>query len=317
MGKLRCVIVTPAPPGSRAGNRNTAVRWAGMLRELGVRVDIATTWRDGSHEMMIALHAKRSRSAMLAWRDHHPERPLVLALTGTDLYRDIPVDADAAASLDLADRLIVLQVAALDELTPAQRGMTSIMHQSETARGPWQAPRRLTRFAVIGHLREEKDPLRAARALALLPDIPALRVVQAGGAMAPQWAHDAHALMQAEPRYRWLGELPHWRALRLLRGSHALIVSSRMEGGAHVVSEAIVHGVPVLASRIPGNVGLLGADYPGYFPLEDTPALASLMRRVHDDAAFLATLHAAVCARQPLFTPDTERAAWRKLLAGL
>lgn len=317
MGKLHCVIVTPAPPGSRAGNRNTAVRWAGILRELGVRVDIATEWQDGRHDLMVALHAKRSRAAMLAWRDRHPARPLVLALTGTDIYRDIPIDAGAAASLDLADRLIVLQAAALDVLTAAQRRKATVIHQSETARGPWQPPRRLTRFAVIGHLREEKDPLRAAFALDLLPDLPQLRVVQAGAALAPQWEKEARSLVRTESRYAWPGELPHWRALQLLRQSHALIVSSRMEGGAHVVSESIVHGVPVLASRIPGNVGLLGEDYPGYFALEDTAALAGLMRRVHDDAAFLATLHAAVRARQALFTPETERAAWRRLLAGL
>lgn len=317
MGKLHCVIVTPAPPGSRAGNRNTAVRWAGILRALGARVDIVTEWHGGAQDLMIALHAKRSRAAMLAWRERHPGRPLILALTGTDLYRDIAADAGAASSLELADRLVILQVAALAALSPQQRRKTTVIHQSETARGPWQPPRRWTRFAVIGHLRTEKDPLRAALALDLLRDVPRLRVVQAGVPLAPQWAEQAEALMRGDSRFCWQGELPHWRALRLLRQSHALIVSSIMEGGAHVVSEAIVHGVPVLASRIPGNIGLLGEDYPGYFAVEDTTALAGLMRRVHDQKKFAATLHAAVCARQSLFTPAAERTAWRELLAGI
>jgi len=302
MGKPRCVIVTPAPPGSRAGNRNTAVRWAGILRALGAHVDIATEWTAGSQDVMVALHAKRSRAAMLAWREQ---------------YRDIPVDADAAASLDLADRLLVLQVAALDELTPAQRKKAAVIHQSETARGPWQPPRRFTRFAVIGHLREEKDPLRAALALARLPNLPDVRVTQVGAALARQWEDEARAFALKEQRYTWLGEMAHWRTLQLLRKSHALIVSSRMEGGAHVVSEAIVHGVPVLASRIPGNIGLLGHDYPGYFDVADSAALARLMLRMREEPDLAARLHAMVCSRQSLFTPAAEQDAWRKLLAGL
>jgi len=315
MRKLRCVIVTPAPPGSRAGNRNTAVRWAGILRQLGWRVAVVTEWQDGNQDLMVALHARRSRPSLLAWRQRRGASPLILALTGTDIYRDIRTDPAAADSLELADRLIVLQAAALDELTPAQRSRAHVIHQSETSRGPWQPPRRCTRFAVIGHLREEKDPLRAALALAELPDRPTLRVVAAGAALAPAWHDAAMALTDKEPRFRWLGELPHWRALRLLRESHALIISSRLEGGAHVVSEAIVHGVPVLASDIPGNIGLLGEAYPGYFPMGGSAALARLMRRVHDEPEFVMALHAAVVVRQPLFQPEYEVAAWRAATA--
>ncbi|RLJ65112.1 selenoneine biosynthesis selenosugar synthase SenB [Sulfurisoma sediminicola] len=315
MSPLHCVIVTPAPPGSRAGNRNTAVRWARILRGLGLRVDIATEWRDGDHDLMIALHARRSRTAMLHWRQRCPHRPLILALTGTDLYRDIRSDAGAADSLELADRLVVLQACGLDELTPAQRAKARVILQSETARGVWAPPRRFMRFAAIGHLREEKDPLRAAHALGLLRALAAVRVVQVGAALVPAWAQEAQALIQREPRYRWRGEVPHWQALKLLRQSHALVISSLMEGGAHVVSEAIVHGVPVLASDIPGNVGLLGADYAGYFRVGDTAALAALMRRAHEEPAFLRTLHKAVVARQPLFTPEREVAAWRATIA--
>ena len=315
MRKLRCVIVTPAPPGSRAGNRNTAVRWAGILRQFGWRVDIVTEWQDGDQDLMVALHARRSRPSLLAWRQRRGDSPLMLALTGTDIYRDIRTDPAAADSLERADRLIVLQAAALDELAPLQRAKALVIHQSETARGPWQPPHRFTRFAVIGHLREEKDPLRAALALAELPDLPGLRVVAAGAALAPVWHDETMALMDAEPRFRWLGEVPHWRALKLLRESHALIVSSRLEGGAHVISEAIVHGVPVLASDIPGNIGLLGESYPGYFPVGDSAALARLMRRVHDEPGFVMALHAALAARQPLFRPRREIAAWRAATA--
>lgn len=313
---MRIVIVTPAAPGTRLGNRHTALRWAHILRAQGARVNIATAWERGDHDLMIALHARKSRPALLAFKARYPARPLVLALTGTDIYRDIRSDSGAAASLDLADRLVVLQDAALAELTPAQRVKAYVIFQSELARGTWQPPRHFVRFCLLGHLRPEKDPFRAVEALRLL-DAPKLRLVQAGAALAPEFAAAAQGLMAIEPRYRWVGDLPHGKALKLLRHSHALIVSSIMEGGAHVVSEAIVHGVPVIASNIPGNRGLLGADYPGYFPVGDERALAALMGNAAGNPIFLQHLAQAAFTRAPFFDPARETTAWRDLLHSL
>ena len=313
---MRIVIVTPAVPGTHLGNRHTALRWARILRGLGARVDIVSAWQRGDYDLMIALHAKKSRRALLAFKEKHPARPLILALTGTDIYRDIRNDTGAAASLDIADRLVVLQDAALAELTSAQRAKSHVILQSELARGAWQPPHRFFRFCLLGHLRPEKDPFRAVQALRLLDD-PALRLVQAGTALAPQFAAEARGLTTAEPRYRWVGDLPHGKALELLRRSHALIVSSVLEGGAHVVSEAIVHGVPVIASDIPGNRGLLGADYPGYFPVGAEKALAALMHQAAATPLFLDRLARAVSRRAPLFDPAREVDAWRGLLHSL
>ncbi len=98
------------------------------------------------------------------------------------------------------------------------------------------------------------------------------------------------SLMRAEPRYRWLGELDHAGAMRWLARSHVMVISSRMEGGAHVVSEAIGIGVPVIASAISGNIGLLGEDYPGYYPFANETALAAQLARAHSDPAWLTAL---------------------------
>ncbi len=318
----RIVIVTPAPPGSRAGNRHTALRWARLLRGLGAHVDIRGDWDGGNEDLMIALHARKSRPAMLAWRARHGQRPLVLALTGTDLYHDIRVDAAARASLELASRLVVLQAAALDELTPTQRSRCRVIHQSVTPgrTGPAQPqakPLRRFRFCNLGHLRDEKDPFRAVLALQRMPKQIRVEVVQAGAALSDSMAGEARRLMDVEPRYRWVGELPHWRALNLLRRSRAMILSSRLEGGAHVVSEAIAAGVPVLASDIPGNRGLLGNDYPAYFPVGDEAALAELMRLTLEVPEFHATLADSVKSRRPLIDPQREAEAWQSLLAEL
>ena len=127
-------------------------------------------------------------------------------------------------------------------------------------------------------------------------------------------AQEADAIARPGARYRWLGELPHGNAMRWLARSHAMVISSRMEGGAHVVSEAIACGVPVLASRIPGNIGLLGADYPGYFPVEDSAALAQLMLRLEGDKRFQLALERGVAKRRHLVDAEAERQALDNLV---
>ena len=311
--RLRILIVTPAAPGSRNGNRTTAERWARHLRALGHEAQIALEWDGRERDVLIALHARRSHAAIKAWKAAHPERPLVLVLTGTDLYRDIRCDAQARESLRLADRMVVLQTKGLDELTAAQGAKTRVIFQSVRALARQPRPSSYFLATVIGHLREEKDPFRTARALAHLPPS-RIRVVQMGKAMTPEMELQARALMRAEPRYRWLGELDHAGAMRWLARSHAMVISSRMEGGAHVVSEAIGIGVPVIASAIAGNIGLLGERYPAYFPFADERALAALLARAQDDPVWLAALESAVKRRRHEVDPATERDAIARLL---
>jgi len=314
--RLRILIVTPAAPGSRSGNRTTAERWARHLRALGHEAQVALEWDGRDGDVLIALHARRSHAAIKAWKTVHSERPLALVLTGTDLYRDIRHDAEARASLRLADRLVVLQARGLDELSAAQRARTRVIFQSVRAARRQATPRSYFLATVIGHLRAEKDPFRAARALAHLPGN-RIRVVHLGQALTPEMGRQARALMRAEPRYRWLGELSHAGTMRWLARSHVMVISSRMEGGAHVVSEAIGIGVPVIASAIAGNIGLLGERYPAYFPFANETALAARLARAQSDPVWLAALESAVKARRHQVDPATERAAIARLLDDL
>jgi putative glycosyltransferase (TIGR04348 family) len=312
---VNIALITPAGSGSRAGNRHTALRWAAILRAAGHRVAVAQAWvPDTGTELLLALHARRSHASIRAFRSAHPERALVLALTGTDVYRDIRVSAEAKESLHLADRFIVLQPRAIDELEPALRARASVVYQSCSSRLRHRPVRRAFRISVIGHLREEKDPLRALAALAHVPRDAPIELIQMGASLDESLSRRARAANLREPRYRWLGSVPHARALAWLASSHAMVISSRMEGGANVISEAMRIGVPVLASDIPGNIGLLGNGYPGYFPTGDERALAALMLRAARDRRFYRGLRARIARLRPLVSPSNEARMLRAAL---
>jgi putative glycosyltransferase (TIGR04348 family) len=309
---MRIAIITPSAASTRTGNRHTAQRYAAFLRAAGHRVRVASSWDGGDCDLLIALHARKSHDSIARFRLRHPSRPLVVVLTGTDLYRDIRADAPAQSSLDMATLLVTLQDTGRYELPRRLRSKVRAVYQSARASREARPPRDRFRVCVLGHLREEKDPFRAALALARLPDGRELEVVHVGDALSRAMASEARRLMRADPRYRWVGGVPHSRALAWLARSHLLVVSSRMEGGANVICEASRLGVPVAASRVPGNVGMLGRGYPGYYPLEDDLALARLIARARADARFYARLKAGVNARRALFAPAAER---RGLLA--
>lgn len=309
-------IVTPAPEGSLNGNRRTAERWATALRHLEHDVRI-TTSDDGLHaDLLLALHAYRSADSVRVFRERSPEQPIIVTLTGTDVYRDQLTHPDVVgSSLMAADVLIGLHDRIADDLPPNFHRHLVTVHQSA------EAPPEITtpdpqRFdvCVIGHLRDEKDPFRAAQAVRSLPDASRLRIVHAGRAHSEEWGARARQEMGVNPRYTWLHEVDQERVHELMGRTRAMVISSVMEGGANVVSEACVAGLPVIASDIPGNIGLLGEDYPGYFPARDTTALRHLLLRIEDDEAFLDQLRQAVRQRAHLFTPDAERKALQQAL---
>ena len=263
---------------------------------------------------MIALHARRSAASIAAFAARYPKRPVALVLTGTDLYRDIRCDEQAQRSLRLADRLILLQAEGLHELSPAQAAKTMVIHQSARRLTPGRHTRHYFDLALVGHQRPEKDPLTAIRALLSLPaDLP-VRLFHVGGALDAELARQVAELGARDSRYHWLGALSQPATRQRIKRCHLLLLPSLMEGGANVLIEAVTSGVPVLGSDIPGNRGMLGTDYPGWFPVGDAQRLAQLIQAAVCDPRYYADLSRRCAERVSLFSPAHECAAVCSLL---
>lgn len=315
---MKISLITPAPPRSRTGNRVTAIRWSRHLRALGHTVHIDEAYAGRDCDLMVALHARRSHASAERFRETHPGRPLIVALTGTDLYKDIRTDRDAKHSLDMADRLIVLQSMGVEELPKRHRAKARVIVQSVEAPAAIPRPRKnVFEVCVVGHLRPVKDPFRAAEASKLLGASSNIEVIQLGGALTKEMEKKAKSETASNPRYTWLGEVPRWKALRLLARSRLHVLSSEMEGGANALCEAIACEVPTLASHISGSIGLLGKDYPGYFGVKDTEALAGMLARAEKDPAFYRELREWSKRLRHIVRPAHEKRCWKELIAEL
>ncbi|HEX5692478.1 MAG TPA: hypothetical protein VFX76_20830, partial [Roseiflexaceae bacterium] len=210
-------LVTPAPLTINNGNKITALRWATIFKKLGHRVHVRQIYDGRPCDVLIALHALRSADSIRRFHEIHPTKPLIVVLTGTDVYRDIHESKEAQRSLELATRLVALQNMALQELPKHLRRKTKVIYQS-AAKLPGLPKRRQDRFdvSVIGHLRDEKDPLRTALAVRDLPRQSRIVVTHVGLALDPAIEKEVKAEVKRNPRYRWLGQLSHRKTRALL-----------------------------------------------------------------------------------------------------
>jgi len=311
----RILIASPYAREANNGNWRTAARWAQLLRDR-FRMILQTSGEPlADAEMLVALHARRSGEALVRWREAFGDRPAILVLTGTDLYRDLPNgDAVAQSSLDSADALIVLQEHAVRDLPRRYRAKAHVVYQSARALVPAAKTGRRLHCLFVGHLREEKDPVTAIRAIRLLDPALSVDLALIGGARDPECARAVRDSMRGCDNVRALDARPHAWTRQAIKRAHVLVVPSIVEGGSNVIVEAIRAGTPVLASRVPGNVGMLGEDYAGYFGVGRSSELAGLLRRCRADTDFLPLLARQCRRRDNLFRPASERASLTRVI---
>lgn len=325
MTQPRVLIISPAVAAANNGNWQTAWRWSRMLHP-DFHTTIAQDWTGEPFDVLLALHAKRSAPAIARWaqaKGAAANAPgLGVVLTGTDLYRDIQTQPSAQASLAYAQRLVVLQERGPDALPPALHAKTRVIFQSTTQRLSLQKTQRHLRAVMVGHLRDEKSPQTLMAAARLLQGHADIFIDHIGEALDANLGAQAQACAAECPQYRWLGGLSHAATRRRIQSAHLLVHASRMEGGAHVLMEAVCSGTPVLASGIAGNIGMMGADYAGYFDHGDARGLAQALLRCRAAAPqgsdpLYRQLQAQCDQRAPLFTPANEQAALRQLVREL
>lgn len=311
---MKIVLITPAPAGSRAGNRATAERWARLLRNEGHDVQVITEYEGQDCDLFIALHAWRSHGAIVSFRALNPKTPLITVLTGTDIYdHQHRFPDETLESMELADVLVGLHdLVYLDIPEQFTKKLTTVYQSAIDLAAIRKQPQPGDDdfdVCVIGHLRDVKDPLRAAYAMRHLPDHSRLTVKAAGKPHNDHWREQVESEERTNPRFVWLGELDTPEVQALMGHSRLMVISSVMEGGANVVSEACRAGLPVIASDIPGNRGLLGEGYPGYFRVGDEEDLARCLLQAEQSPEFLARLQQWVSALAPRFTPEAEQAS--------
>ena len=334
MQRPKIVIVSPSLADANNGNWRTAHRWQQLLQPAcqikivaagSDAAPVGQMWRDfqATHfvpDMVIALHARRSYASIVAAKQLFPATPIAVALTGTDLYNDLAHSAEANASLDIATALIVLQEDAIQYVPVKHRHKTRVVFQSARSLTPAEKPGGQLNCVVVGHLRAEKSPQTVFDAVAHLAADDHIHITHIGAAHGAGDAHfteTAKALTASSRHYRWVGSLPHGLTRAAIKRSHLLIHPSVLEGGANVIVEAITAGTPVIASRMSGNVGMLGANYAGYFPVGDAAALVDSLRRCLSDQNLMTRLSTACKARATLFAPSEEKRRLLRIVADL
>ena len=312
--KSKIVLVSPAAQEANNGNWHTAHRWSKFL---STYCDIAITQHSDevneNLDVMIALHARRSAPSIHAWAKQRPTKPLIVVLTGTDLYRDIQTDADAKKSLELATHLVVLQDAGIAALPAHLRSKARVIYQSAPRLQPAVKAKQRLAVVMVGHLRDEKDPLTFINASRLCKS-KTISFEQIGDGLDAALSKAANLAVAEQNNYRWLGGLPRSETRQRIKRAHVLVNCSLMEGGAHVILEAVQSSTPVLASRISGNVGMLGNDYAGYFGVGDAASVAKLVDRCSAEPAFLFSLQQQCNKRAKLFEPALEKRLVLKLV---
>ncbi|MEW6729935.1 MAG: selenoneine biosynthesis selenosugar synthase SenB [Acidobacteriota bacterium] len=308
-------LITPLINNTTNGNYVTAQRVGSILRQLGHQVTISHRYDSKPCDLLLALHALHSYESIKLFHDRYPNRPLIVMLTGTDLYNYINIASQARRSLELATRLVVLQKRGLLAIPEHLREKTRVIYQSSHTIKRTTLSTEYFQVCVIGNLRQEKDPLRTALAVRKLPASSRVRVIHVGQALNDEMEKSILAEIADNPRYQWVGPLTHQETKKVLAASHLVSITSRMEGSSNVLCEALAASLPVIASYIPGLIGTLGEDYPGYFPVGDTDSLTKLIDRTETDASFYQKLQQHCAQLSFLVDPDNERRCWQQLLA--
>ena len=267
---MKVCVSSPYPLSELKGNSVTTDRIVSILNERGIEARGSYGYDGKPADALISLHAVKGAPAVFDFQREVPKGKVIILLTGTDIYQGLPEGSQIGHdALLAADRIVVPQEAVISHLPADVRKKTVVIRSSldpiSIKATPSQSP---FVISVVGHPRPVKRPFLTIETVARHPEWCDLEVWQLGQALDEESRKTAEAWVQKDERYRWFGGLPREESLARCAKSSLTINSSILEGGANAVLEAMTMGVPVLASRIEGNVGILGNDYPDFLRKE-------------------------------------------------
>lgn len=317
---MKICVSSPYPLTEMRGNTVTALRVAGLLCELGHEARASHGYDGEFADACIVLHAVKGAQAVFDFKKAHPKGRVVVLMTGTDLYEFLPRGSEEGmAALREADAIVVMIEQAVESLPEEFREKAVVIRTSlEEMGNRVKAPRTENEgkfvISVIGHLRPVKRPFLVVETLARYPEWKDVEVWQVGSALDEESRATVEEWERKEPRYRWWGGVSPERAHELCALSSLTVNSSISEGGSNAVLEAMAMGVPVLASEIKGNIGILGENYAGYF---QKGKLDQKLLRLFNNPAMLGEWKEMAKMRLPLFSRESELASWSELLRRL
>lgn len=276
--RVRVLLLSPLLGGG--GNATSARRLARHLGAEGVAARLlevsapdfpgrlAAALRSFRPDLVHALHARKGGAA---WLDHAlpGDPPLVVSLTGTEIHRDLGDPSLAPRVLGaLREARLVLSsggalLASAVAVVPSLSGRSAVVPKGVDLpprdpgfdlRRAAGLPRNAFVFLLPAGLREVKDPLFALEPLSRLRrGDPRVAFVHCGESLDPSLEEALRARAAAEPWVRTLGAVPYRRMGSVYAGASVVLNTSRSEGYANVLPEAMAAGRPLLAADIPAN----------------------------------------------------------------
>ncbi len=309
-------MASPYPLEMLKGNVVTARRIASLLVEAGLEARVSYLWDGEEADVLIALHAVKGAEGVFRFKEAFPRGKVVSLLTGTDLYEMLPGGSRIGHQvLGLVDRIVVMTESAIEVLPAEVREKVVVIRKSlePFELGEVRTEEKMV-ISVLGHLRPVKRPFATIEAVSKHPEWEEVRVWQIGEALGGDSERLAREWEKRDSRYRWWGGLPRNEGVRLCAAGWLTVNSSLAEGASNAILEAMTLGVPVLASKIPGNIGLLGEGYSGYFEEAD---LEVVLGEIVTGNVDLKEWVAEAKERLGLFSREAETNSWLELLSHL
>ena len=308
---MRICVASPYPLSDLKGNSVTTCRIVELLNELGYLARGSHGFDGDPTDVLISLHSHKGAPAVDEFQRQFPEGKVIVLITGTDLYDDLP-QGRGMTTLHQADAIAIpyreARGGVLQEFDDQIHVVPSSLVIPEIEAKPEPDQFLIT---IVGHLRPVKRSFLTVEAVAAHPEWENVTVRQLGEALDQESLKTACDWEEKDRRYQWLGALPREESLALCARSSLTVNSSLSEAAPNALLEAMTLGVPILSSKIEGNIGLLGEDYPGYFDGDSLESkLAEIISGKHDLAAWVA--HAK--ARLAIFSREKEKSAWIALL---